>query len=208
MNILAIETSTPTASLCLSQNGVVTYSTEWTTPRNHDAYLFPALQEAMNKLGHERPDLILIGAGPGSYGGVRVALAAAVGISTVKECDTVAICSWLGLAAPGIGIISDAKRGGWTLLRPSGDICVLTLEQLKEEQANGLKIATIEEAALVNKHEISVLCSSLKPTANGLIQAWSTLTQEQKDKLKATPPEPIYVRPPHITEAKRKPWEI
>ena len=85
---------------------------------------------------------------------------------------------------------------------------MLTLEQLKEEQANGLKIATIEEAALVNKHEISVLCSSLKPTANGLIQAWSTLTQDQKDKLKATPPEPIYVRPPHITEAKRKPWEI
>lgn len=208
MNILAIETSTPTASLCLSQNGVVTYSTEWTTPRNHDAYLFPALQEAMNKLGDTSPDLILIGAGPGSYGGVRVALAAAVGISTVKGCDTVAICSWLGLAAPGIGIISDAKRGGWTLLRPSGDICVLTLEQLKEEQANGLKIATIEEADLVKKYEISVLCSSLKPTASGLIHAWNTLTQEQKDKLKATPPEPIYVRPPHITEAKRKPWEI
>ncbi|MBR3695118.1 MAG: tRNA (adenosine(37)-N6)-threonylcarbamoyltransferase complex dimerization subunit type 1 TsaB [Akkermansia sp.] len=208
MNILAIETSTPTASLCLSQNGVVTYSTEWTTPRNHDAYLFPALQEAMNQLGDERPDLVLIGAGPGSYGGVRVALAAAVGISTVKGCDTVAICSWLGLAEPGIGIISDAKRGGWTLLRPCGDICVLTLEQLKEEITNGLKVATIEDAALMAKYDIPVICSALKPTACGLIQAWNTQTQEQKDKWRATPPEPIYVRPPHITAAKRKPWEI
>lgn len=208
MNILAIETSTPTASLCLSQNGVITYSTEWTTPRNHDAYLFPALQEAMNQLGDERPDLVLIGAGPGSYGGVRVALAAAVGISTVKGCDTVAICSWLGLAEPGIGIISDAKRGGWTLLRPGGDICVLTLEQLKEEITNGLKVATIEDASLMAKHDIPVIRSALKPTACGLIQAWNTHPREQKDKWRATPPEPIYVRPPHITAAKRKPWEI
>lgn len=208
MNILAIETSTPEASLCLLKNGEICYSTNWHAQRNHDAFLFPALQESLECLGDSTPELILVGAGPGSYGGVRVALAAAVGISTVKKSHVVSICSWLGLAPEGCGIISDAKRGGWTLLRPHGDIEVLTTEQLQSELDNGLQIATIESAELMQQKGISVQHSSLKPTAQNLITAWLSLPSEQQLLLKNRPAEPIYVRPPHITEAKRKPWEI
>lgn len=208
MNILAIETSTPAASLCLLQNGEISYSTEWTSERNHDAHLFPALKEALCRLGSESPDIILVGAGPGSYGGVRVGLAAAVGISTVKVCPVVSICSWFGLAQNGCGIISDAKRGGWTLLRPSGDICVLTTEQLMNELKSGLTVATVESSELVQQKGITVTESALKPTARNLITTWISWDAATQEKLKNTPAEPIYVRPPHITKAKRKPWEV
>ena len=208
MNILAIETSTPEASLCLHQNGAIIYSSEWTSERNHDAHLFPALKEVLSRLGSESPDLILVGAGPGSYGGVRVALAAAVGISTVKACPVVSICSWYGLAQNGCGIISDAKRGGWTLLRPNGDINVLTTEQLMNELKSGLTVATVESAELVHQKGIAVTESALKPTAQNLITTWISWDAATQEKLKNTPAEPIYVRPPHITQAKRKPWEV
>ncbi len=207
MNTLAIETSHPNASLCLSLGDDIAYSTHWQAERNHDEYLFPALQQAFAALGENALDFILIGAGPGSYGGVRVALAAAVGIAAVKEAKTVAICSWLGLAPAGTSVISDARRGGWTLMHPNGSIEVLTANELKQQLNNGLIAATIETEDTMQHHGISVSAYGLQPTAENITRTWLSLSPAQQQKLLQTPPEPIYVRPPHITAAKRKPWE-
>lgn len=208
MNILAIECSLPTASLCLSRNGEVVFDTSWQTERNHDSYLFPALKTALDELGEESLDMVLVGAGPGSYGGVRVALAAAVGISAVKGAQIVAICSWNSLATDGACIFSDARRGGWTLRRTNGEIVVLSTAELLTEQANGTKLYTIETRTALEKHGITAARYELVPTAAGLVSSWLSLTPAQQAELAAKPAEPIYVRPPHITAAKRKPWEI
>lgn len=207
MNILAIETSHPYASLCLRLGDDIAYSTHWQAERNHDEYLFPALQQAFAALGENTLDYILIGAGPGSYGGVRVALAAAVGISAVKGAKTVAICSWLGLAPTGTAIISDARRGGWTLMHPNGSIEVLSADELKQLLNNGLIAATIESEEMMQRCGISVSAYGLQPTAENITRAWLSLSPAQQQQLQQAPPEPIYVRPPHITAAKRKPWE-
>lgn len=208
MNILAIECSQPAASLCLAKGEDVLFSTGWVAERNHDSYLFPALQQALQELGDETLAMVLVGAGPGSYGGVRVALAAAVGISVVRHAQVVAIGSWSDLAADGSVIVSDARRGGWTVRRPDGNIEVLSAEALKAEIAQGLVVKSIESEELLTKAGIDVQQSALVPTAEGLVRSWYRLTDCQQAELKALPAEPIYVRPPHITEAKRKPWEL
>lgn len=208
MNILAIETSLPQASLCLYKDGDICFSTNWVAERNHDAELFPALKQALDKLGDAPLDLILIGAGPGSYGGIRVALAAAVGISTVKGAKMASICSWENLAPQDCSMVSDARRGGWTLRRPDGSLTVITTEQLVEEVNNGTKIATIETAETLAKIGITPVAAGLIPTAQDIVRAWNGLTEEEREQRLQTPPEPIYVRPPHITEAKKKPWEV
>lgn len=209
MIILAIETSTPQASLCLAVGGTILYSASWTTERNHDAYLFPALQQAMDTLGCRKPDRVLVGSGPGSYGGVRVALAAAVGISAVTEARTVAICSWEALAHGEACIVSDARRGGWTLRHPNGDISVITPEELNQLAAEpSTLIYTTESAEKMRQVGISVSQCGMIPTAEGLVQVWNSLTPEEQIARADQPAEPIYVRPPHITEAKRKPWEV
>ncbi len=206
--ILALECSQPRASLCLTDaEGRLLYSANWHAERNHDAHLFPALQEAMDTLGHSPLSLILVGAGPGSYGGVRVALAAAVGIGTVTGARTVAVGSWDALAAAageGACIISDARRGGWTLRRPHGRIEVLSTEELLALEGS---LYSIEPAAELAARGISVEAGDLSPVASGLVQTWLALTPSQQAELATRAPEPIYVRPPHITAAKRKPWE-
>ncbi len=206
--ILALETSQPAASLCLADNsGNILCSARWQAERNHDAYLFPALQEAMNRLGGAALQLILIGAGPGSYGGVRVSLAAAVGIATVTGARTVALPSWDHLAAeagPGACIISDARRGGWTLRRPDGRIDVVETAELAAMNA---PLFSIEPAAALAPRGISVVRGGLCPVATGLVQGWLALSPQAQAAAAARTPEPIYVRPPHITAAKRKPWE-
>ena len=208
MNILAIECSQPSASLCLSCGGDIRYSTSWETARNHDAFLFPALEIALSLQGADKLDLVLVGAGPGSYGGVRVALAAAVGIATVKSSRVVAIGSWDSLATDGAAIISDARRGGWTIRYSDGEISVLSTEELQKKIEQGLLVYSIEKRELLIDKGISVAKSGLVPTATGLLDSWLQLSPEQQTALADKTAEPIYVRPPHITEAKRKPWEI
>lgn len=204
MNILALECSVPHASLALDAEGVgIVSRAAWTAERNHDAWLFPALEAALDRLGERPLDLILVGAGPGSYGGVRVALAAGVGIAEVRGAKLVALDSWLQLAEGERCIVSDAKRGGWTLRRPDGHIEVLTLAQLQQEPG---PLGSTEPAGTLNM--ASVAAEGLTPTAEGLIRSWRALSPERQAEIAAKPAEPIYVRPPHITAAKHKPWEI
>ena len=205
MNILALETSQPHASLCLSRNGETVFSASWEAERNHDAYLFPALQKALAYPEAAELHTLLVGAGPGSYGGVRVALAAAVGVATVRGGRVVAFGSWEPFAAPGLSMISDARRNGWTVRRPDGCIEVISAE---EARALPAPVASVESPEVLAAAGITVQQAGIIPTAEALVRAWLALSAEQRETLAAKPAEPIYVRPPHIVPAKRKPWEI
>lgn len=206
MNILAIETSVPQASLCLSLGEKLVFATRWEAERNHDAHLFPALQGAMDALGDLPLDYILVGAGPGSYGGVRVALAAGVGIASVTGARLVAVESWAQLAEPGACVVADARRGGWTVRQPDGRIEVLSPEQLQALTCPVFSTEARGKLAHLNLFDLQK--EALHPTAEGLVSTWLGMSSEAQASLAAKPAEPIYVRPPHITAAVRKPWEI
>lgn len=206
MNILAIETSVPHATLCLQSGAELLFSAEWEAERNHDAHLFPALQEALEKLGNLRLDYVLVGAGPGSYGGVRVALAAGVGIATVTGAKLVAVESWAQLATPGCCVVADARRGGWTVRKADGCIDVLSPEEL---QAIPCPVISTEQPGRLSHLALSsIVKEGATPTAQGLVETWVSMSDAQRADAEAKPAEPIYVRPPHITAAARKPWEI
>ena len=207
MNILAIETSVAQASLCLYSAGEVRFTTTWQAERNHDAHLFPALQQALDSLpSPDNLDYILVGAGPGSYGGVRVALAAGVGISTVTQARLVALESWAQLAEEDACVVADARRGGWTVRYPDGRIEVLSPEQLKQ-LPNALY--SVEAAGVLSSKGIgNIRKEGLIPTAEGLVNTWLGMDEAERAVLMEKPAEPIYVRPPHITAAAKKPWEI
>ncbi len=209
MNILAIECSSPHASLALHAARAAVFS--WEAVRNHDSFLFPALRDCLQSLGEANDlPLILVGAGPGSYGGVRVALAAAAGVALVLHSRVVALGSWEPLtASTGCMVLSDARRGGWALYSRGGNIrvCDSTAEVLRLLE-QGADIRSGETSARLNRAGISLHHTDLIPTARQLIDYWLSLSPEQKEHLASLPAEPLYVRPPHITEAKRKPWEF
>lgn len=208
MNLLAIETSVTDATLCLYRDGAFAAESAWHAERNHDAHLFPALQRALDALGDSPLDAVLVGAGPGSYGGVRVALAAGVGISMVRGAGLVAVPSWDQLAKKGECIISDAKRGGWTLRKPDGTISVITTEELHTLLEGGTPVASVETSEALLKRGVDIARCGLVSTAQGLVETWLGMDEAARAALAAKPAEPIYVRPPHITDALHKPWEF
>lgn len=207
MILLSIETSVSHASLALWVNDRIVFSSSWEADRNHDAHLFPSLEQALDALPDDSSiDYVLIGAGPGSYGGVRVALAAGVGIATVTGARLVAVESWAQLAEGNACIVADARRGGWTVRHPDGKIEVLTPDQLA---ALNTPLFSTEEPGLLESRGITgVQKEGLIPDAEGIIRTWLAMTPEQQKAAEDKPAEPIYVRPPHITAAVRKPWEI
>lgn len=218
MNILALETSSSHGSLALEIEGGLICETSWVTERNHDASLFPGLKQALDALSPDAHlDLIIVGAGPGSYGGVRVALAAAEGVALVHEARVVALPSWCSLA-PKTGecfFVSDARRNGWTFARfkngaLQGDWQVLSAEETRARLAAHPQIPcfSVEEKRVTEKSGLPVVQSGLIPSAKGLIEAWRDLPSSICEQLLAQPAVPIYVRPPHITQAKQRPWEV
>lgn len=111
--LLTIETSTACGSLAVRRHGATVYSAEFASERTHNSVLFAPLAEALALA----PDLeqIIVGTGPGSYTGVRVGIAAALGVSMARAIPVNGANSLVSLAVPetSYAVVGDARRGSW-----------------------------------------------------------------------------------------------
>ena len=110
--ILALDTSTPacTAAL-LAADGHVFASRDEVIGRGHAERLVPLIAEMLD--GH-LPSQILVGVGPGSFTGLRIAIAAAQGLAIGWDVPVLGMSSLALLAAgaPGDGPVAAALAGG------------------------------------------------------------------------------------------------
>jgi tRNA threonylcarbamoyladenosine biosynthesis protein TsaB len=79
--ILNIDTSMGTAGVCLTKEGSVLALAESQDQKNHSSWLHPAIRRLLTETGYRPGDLraVAVTAGPGSYTGLRVGMAAAKG---------------------------------------------------------------------------------------------------------------------------------
>ncbi|MES1226208.1 MAG: tRNA (adenosine(37)-N6)-threonylcarbamoyltransferase complex dimerization subunit type 1 TsaB [Bacteroidota bacterium] len=79
--ILNIDTATETAGICLSENGGQLAFATSTDQKDHASWLHVAVDKLMKNAGRKMTDLdaVAVTAGPGSYTGLRVGMAAAKG---------------------------------------------------------------------------------------------------------------------------------
>ena len=77
MKILALELSSGQGSVAWLENDREPFVRIFANDRKHSGLFFENLQLCSRKFG--APDTIVVGLGPGSYAGVRIAIATAVG---------------------------------------------------------------------------------------------------------------------------------
>jgi tRNA threonylcarbamoyladenosine biosynthesis protein TsaB len=112
--ILALETSTRDASLAVwdPSTGTLVHESVFTTERAHNAVIFGPVEEIV-KAYRDRLRGIVVGLGPGSYGGVRVAIAVANGLSIAMGLPVAGRSSLEAWDADSDSylVVGDARRG-------------------------------------------------------------------------------------------------
>lgn len=112
--ILALETSTRDASLAVwdPSTGALVHESAFTTERAHNAVIFGPVEEIV-KAYRDQLRGIVVGLGPGSYGGVRVAIAVANGLGMAMGLPVAGRSSLEAWDAESDSylVVGDARRG-------------------------------------------------------------------------------------------------
>lgn len=225
---LVLETSADPGSVVLAReiDGTIIAGREFASDRRHNAALFAPLG-AMLEDSRESGEIVrvLVGAGPGSYSGARVGLAAAQGVAIAFGCPAVAVPSIPAADFPDAEasvngapdscrlVIGDARRGHFWHAALRGRRMVAD-PVLVDSRA----LAAIVAAAVEASHAVLTFDSAAafdlpgghlghvaqtRPSAAGLWAAWRAADAAQRDAWSGAPPQPVYLKPPHITAPKR-----
>ena len=199
MKVLAIDTSTMHGSVALLNDGRVALDESCISARNHGCALVPLLERARDLAG--RFDIIAVGLGPGSYAGVRIAIATALGLAMANGARLVGIPSVAAWQcdAPQHLAIGDARRETFYFTKVEGGICTegpklvdaaTLLARLAEHP--GWPVLTAEPLALVPQATVGV------PAALTLAR----LAAEGRGIVAEGDLEPLYLREPYISQPK------
>lgn len=117
---LGLELSSRQGSAALLRDGELLAEQTWIGESIRHGALFQALESLLNKTGVSYGDISLyaVGRGPGSFSGMRMALAAAQALAMPDKTDVCAVSSGAALAAAAAGegaekicVAGDARRG-------------------------------------------------------------------------------------------------
>jgi tRNA threonylcarbamoyladenosine biosynthesis protein TsaB len=218
MKILALELSSARGSIALLDSGERTrkaspprtvqrsapsppaallFSREWPNDRKNSGPFFEHLVEVQKQFG--KVGTIIVGLGPGSYAGTRIAISAAIGLQTASqaglvgfpsicaiECDTAEYC-----------VIGDARRQTFFFARVSDNNLIEGPDLMNEAELREkldkidkeMPIFTTEKPPQFERVKLSY------PSANLLAR----LATDPKRSFMQEPLEPMYLREPHIT---------
>jgi tRNA threonylcarbamoyladenosine biosynthesis protein TsaB len=203
MKILALELSTARGSIAALSNDVdpaaVAASAEealardWANDRKHSGLFFENLQEVTKKFG--APEMIVVGLGPGSYAGIRIAISAAIGLQKATSARLVGLPSICAFEAEEYCVIGDARRNSFFFAH-------VRANDLLEGPT---LFSEAELEAKLDKPKMSIFCSEPLPQfVRGVVRYPSArilaeLAQDPNRSFALPPLEPMYLREPHIT---------
>src|SRR5262245_41429705 len=199
MKTLALELSTSRGSLAWLE-GEMKFTREWPNDRRDSAAFFENLEAVQRKFG--APETIIVGVGPGSYAGTRIAISAAIGVQ--RSCDArlvgyPSICA-MECDAEEYCVIGDARRKSFFFARIFKNKVIEgpTLFSKLEVTA---KLESLDAGA-------SVFSSELLPQFHRPVISFPSalilarLAKEPRRSFRLPPLEPFYLREPHITMPK------
>jgi tRNA threonylcarbamoyl adenosine modification protein YeaZ len=196
MKILALDLSTGRGSLAwLDENAELTR--EWPNDRKDSGPFFENLKTVTKKFG--APDTIIVGLGPGSYAGTRIAISAAIGLrlsSGTRLIGFPSICA-IDCDASEYCVIGDARRNSFAFGRVRANELAEGPTLFSESELK-TKLAALDLATPIFSSELLQQFDRATiryPSARVLAR----LAREAHHSFSLPPLEPIYLREPHIT---------
>ena len=190
--ILAIENSSSQGSVALLGEATAR-EIVFESPRGRGGALFQALQTLLADRPHL--DRVVVGVGPGSYNGVRSAIAAAWGIAAAHQVPVEGVCSLLGLAEGTYCALGDARAGQYYFAH---------IHERRLVDGPRLIPATEVSAVLESmpRHPIYVPAAIDGREVTIRHASASRLAGLEIDERTVGVPEPLYLKPAHITPSR------
>ncbi len=217
MKILAIELATAQGSLAWVDDNEEVIR-QWPNDRKNSGAFFENLANLHKK--HGSPEIIIVGLGPGSYAGTRIAISAAIGLSfggttSVSSQDrgprrarpSIQLVGYPSICAMETNereyfVIGDARRQSFFFANVRDNALVAGPALLSEMELT-------EKLSLIDP-SISIFASEELPQFDRMRRCYPSakvlarLAAEQNRTFVVPPLEPMYLREPHITIPKSK----
>jgi tRNA threonylcarbamoyladenosine biosynthesis protein TsaB len=194
--VLAIDTSTSHGTVALLDGAHVLLDESCISDRNHGSTLVPLLQRARDLV--DRFDCIAVGLGPGSYAGVRIAIATAMGLGMATGAKLVGIPSVAAWEYDGERhlAIGDARRDTFYFTKVERGICT---EGPLLVDAPGLlaRLAALPDWPVLSAEPLALVPQAVVSRPRALTLA--RLAADGRGICAEGELEPLYLREPHIT---------
>ncbi len=221
MKVLALELSSARGSIALLDGDKIEFAREWPNDRKNSGPFFEHLREVRKQFG--KPATIVVGLGPGSYAGTRIAISAAIGFSfggtgSVPSDEktelmgrhggrpSIRLVGYPSIAAidgdaPEYVVIGDARRQTFFFSRIRENnviegpdlISEAELREKLDKLDKKMPILATEKLPQFERAELRY------PSA----QLLARLATDWKKSFAQPPLEPMYLREPHITIPKK-----
>jgi tRNA threonylcarbamoyladenosine biosynthesis protein TsaB len=196
VKILALELSSGQGSVAWIEGNREPFAQIFANDRKHSGLFFENLQLCSREFG--APDAIVVGRGPGSYAGVRIAIAAAVGLraATAAKLTGIASVCAIDTAEREYCVIGDARRESFFFARVREGRLV---EGPSLHSVAGLELKIVESSVPLYASELLPQfpkATLAYPSARRLAEVARDQAGEIADTRSL---EPIYLREPHIT---------
>lgn len=196
MKILALELSSARGSVAWL-NGDVDLAREWPNDRKNSGPFFDNLSDLQKQFGP--PDLIVVGLGPGSYAGTRIAISTAIGLGAASNARLVGLPSLCAIESEvdEYCVIGDARRQSFFFAQTSKHELSEGPILLSETELR-TKLASLEET-------MSIFAAEELPQFERVTvrypsaQLLARLARDEHRDFVLPPLEPLYLREPHIT---------
>jgi tRNA threonylcarbamoyladenosine biosynthesis protein TsaB len=212
--VLGIESGSRGLSVAIMKDGAALAREAALTDHGQATLLMPMIERVRAEAGLAYADLdrIAVAVGPGSFTGLRVGLAAALGLSLAAGVPAVGISSFhataFGLERPAAArciLVLDSRReepfvaelgSAAAFLQPP---CVMTAAALDGFVKSATPVLLCGDAPALERYrsQAGIRVELRRPDATGI--AHLAADPERRYDL---PPKPVYVRPPDVTMPK------
>lgn len=197
MKVLALELSSPVGSVAFCDEEGGRDLRTFPADRKDSGFFYENLSAIYEEFAE--PGLIVVGLGPGSYAGIRIAIATALGLKLASGARLLGLPSICALERPEYLFVGDARRNSFFFAHVREGRCL-----------EGPTLASAGEiAARMNEapHLPVIATQPLPPLAEVMVENPSALrlaelALDHDDKAEA-PLEPIYLREPYITTPRK-----
>ena len=196
MKVLALELSSPVGSIASINDQCERQFLSFPADRKDSALFFENLQAIYQP--DAPPELIVVGLGPGSYAGVRIAIATALGLRSATNGKLRGLPSISAIDRSEYFFISDARRSSFAFAHVVNGAC-LEGPLLCDEEGIRKRLANANGRPIVSTRPLPQFDGVMveHPSALRLLE----LSMEMNGGDEATI-EPIYLRAPYFTTSR------